>query len=301
MNINYIKLIHFIEKYNAGEVEVPDEIIQEFLQHKYDLVKGKKREFRLSISNIGRPACQLQYEKLGVVPEKQAYNAALRNAMGNFSELWLVMMMKAADLNVSDFQKSTHIIVKDKHGRDHRINGKLDITLDDRIYDVKTASKYAFRKYSEQGGIHAISEEDSFGYIAQGFGYAKGEGKPFGGWWVINKDNGQIALCEINNNYEKYERDAEKLIQDNLNVVLETTKIEDVNKLFVEVEEKLYGKETGNKKLGPICSMCPFKKNCWPTVKYLPNTNTNSKTKTYNWYTVYRSNDISKDENNKES
>ena len=35
---------------------------------------------------------------------------------------------------------------------------------------------------------------DDFGYVAQLVGYAKASGKEVGGWWVINKVNGQLQV-----------------------------------------------------------------------------------------------------------
>lgn len=295
MNTHYLRLVSYLEDFYNGKVEVPEDLVQEFLS-KMQINKSwsKGKEFKLMLSNIGRPTCQLQYEKLGTEKTKQSYNAALRNAMGDFSELWLIMMMKAAGIPVEECQKPTYIVVKTKDGTAYRINGRLDITIDGGIYDIKTASKYSFAKYSEKGGIEAIIEEDSFGYVAQGFGYAEGEEKPFRGWWVINKDNGLVALYEIpQENYEKYRTDALEAIQDTVETIHNTHSIENVEKLYGEFDERYYNKPTGNRKLGPVCSMCSFRKNCWPDAVYAANPLSKGKSKTYNWYTYFKENETS--------
>jgi hypothetical protein len=295
MNLNYVRVVKFLEDYHAGKEEIPRDLIVEFLHAQASALERKnspRKPFRLMLSNIGKPSCQLQYEKLGIEGEKQSYNASLRNAIGDFSEAWLVMIMKAAGIDVKDYQKSTQIELQDADtGDDIPIRGRLDIVIDNRLYDIKTTSKYAFKKYSEKGGIQAIIEEDSFGYIAQGFGYAEGEGVRFGGWWIINKDNGQLALYEIPDEvYDSIRGGALDLIRTNFTRVRRTKTIADIEKQFTDVAETYYNKPTGNRKLITACSYCPFRRHCWPEAKYLPNPNTKGKAKTYNWYTVYKDN-----------
>ena len=46
------------------------------------------------------------------------------------------------------------------------------------------------------GGYDKIKEDDPFGYIMQGHLYGEATGLPFGGWIVVNKSSGEIAVVE---------------------------------------------------------------------------------------------------------
>ena len=46
------------------------------------------------------------------------------------------------------------------------------------------------------GGYEKIKEDDPFGYIMQGHLYGEATGLPFGGWIVVNKSSGEIAVVE---------------------------------------------------------------------------------------------------------
>ena len=77
------------------------------------------------------------------------------------------------------------------------MNGTLDIIIDDKVWDIKSASPYAFdHKFGEMGGYKKIKSDDAFGYITQGYLYSESVGKEFGGWIVINKASGEWTVCE---------------------------------------------------------------------------------------------------------
>ena len=69
--------------------------------------------------------------------------------------------------------------------------------ISNKIYDIKTASPYAFdSKFGEWGGYNKIKEDDTFGYVAQGYSYSYAGKSKFGGWIAINKSTGEWAICE---------------------------------------------------------------------------------------------------------
>ena len=37
----------------------------------------------------------------------------------------------------------------------------------------------------------------TFGYVMQGFLYSEAVGLPFGGWIVVNKSSGEVAVVEV--------------------------------------------------------------------------------------------------------
>ena len=101
-------------------------------------------------------------------------------------------------VEIVDFQRSVELEIAG-----HKIKGTLDVILRDelgeeKVWDIKSASEWAFKyKYTGAGGYDAIKRDDPFGYAMQGFLYAEAKGLPFGGWIVVNKSSGEIAVVDV--------------------------------------------------------------------------------------------------------
>ena len=94
-------------------------------------------------------------------------------------------------------------------------------------------------------------------------GYARATGLKPGGWWVVNKANGNFKYVPATGIDEEQE----------MLKILKTVKTVEDNKFqrcFEPEEETFRGKPTGNKVLCKQCSFCDFRKACWPTLKELP-------------------------------
>ena len=113
--------------------------------------------------------------------------------MGDLMEAAMFTLMEAAGIEI----KSKH--TKVSHEVDGTvINGEYDVELDDGIWDIKTASPFAFeQKFSASDGFNRIKDKDSFGYVAQGIGYGMGAGKPFKGWNFRNNSKNALASQRI--------------------------------------------------------------------------------------------------------
>ena len=90
------------------------------------------------MSSLGRPLCQQKMERDGVEKAIE-YNAILRFIFGDLVEAISILILKAAGVNVEEEQKR----VKLKLGK-NEVSGTLDIIIDDKVWDIKSASPYAF-------------------------------------------------------------------------------------------------------------------------------------------------------------
>ena len=105
------------------------------------------------MSNIGRPSCQLHMQAKGVEAEPKTYDFKMRMIMGDVMEAALMALIEAAGIEI-----------KSKHGKvsydidGTTINGEYDIELDDGIYDIKTASPFAFEhKFNADNALKKLS------------------------------------------------------------------------------------------------------------------------------------------------
>jgi hypothetical protein len=72
-----------------------------------------------------------------------------------------------------------------KLGDDKEIQGEYDLILDDKVDDIKSASPWSYN--NKFVNLETLQQGDSFGYVSQLVGYAKGADKDVGGWWVVKE------------------------------------------------------------------------------------------------------------------
>ena len=250
----------FLQRLQKGKAKIPKKLIDECSAsiNKWFTTADKRSnygEFTLRLSNLGKPVCQLYHDKKGT--KKDVVDAELipvRFAMGALVEAWLFMIIKASGLNV---EGSNVPVTLDVGGS--QISGELDIIIDGVIYDVKTTSTSSFYKFEQ--GFEAVLADDPFGYVVQGYSYAKASGLPFGGWIVLNKSSGRIVVCETPRDGGKAEAEALKKAAITVKKITTDAPYE---RAFEPVEETFKKKPTGNKKLGRTCGYCDYKADCWP-------------------------------------
>ena len=275
----------FLKMATDDSVAVSDKLIDEFGEMCKDAFRKQftnKREksFRARMSNIGKPLCQLQMEKSNAKPEGQPYNNKMRNTFGDLIEALAVTIIKASGIKVDSTQKSVSYNM-DKS----KIDGTYDIEIGKSIYDIKSASPWAFEhKFGDEGGFNSIVEDDSFGYLSQGYLYSESENKRFGGWIVINKSTGEWLVTETPTEDEKYKNIAINLSKENLHALDEGKPF---RRCFSDIEETFRKIPTGNKVLGIVCSFCPYKFPCWgkDKLQYLPQQQSKGKSPKWVYYT----------------
>ncbi len=266
-------------------IKIPDEIQKEFAKDCLSAVQKqftdkRESEFRIRMSNIGRPLCQLQMEKKyatdSTVGYADNYNTKLRNLYGDIIEAVVVMLLRVVKVNIQGVQGKVKL--KTKY---FDIKGTYDIIIDDKVYDIKSASSFSFRNKFGQG-FQSIANDDVFGYLPQGYLYAQSLKKNFGGWIVINKETGEMLITEPPQEDSKFKREALKRANTNIKALM---KDEPFERQFELKNEKFGRNETGNKVLGTVCSYCQYKHKCWgDDIQYLPQQQSKSANPTYYWY-----------------
>ena len=215
---------------------------------------GKKepRKFRLRMSNVGRPTCQLWFEKnKPETAQPKSTNFVMNMMLGDIVEAVFKGLLKEAGVKYED----TETVNLDCG--DTTVNGSYDIVINDAVDDIKSASDWSYRNKFDSYGT--LASGDGFGYIAQLAGYAKASGKRAGGWWVVNKGNGKFKYVPATGMDVKEEVDK---IKKTINTVNEN-KFERCFEPEVETFRKV---ETGNMVLNKSCTFCDFKKSCWPNL-----------------------------------
>ena len=149
----------------------------------------------------------------------------------------------------------------------------------------RSSDLYAFEhKFGDEGGFNSIVEDDTFGYLSQGYLYAESENKRFGGWIVINKSTGEWLVTETPAEDDEYRAIAINKANDNVSALEEDKPF---RRCFNDIEETFRKVPTGNRVLGIVCSFCPYKFTCWgkDKLQYLPQQQSKGKSPKWVYYT----------------
>ena len=288
----------YLDRVSKEPAKISDKLVEEFgeacklaLQKQFS---EKRRDgFQPRMSNIGRPLCQLQMEVKNIKGEGQPYNVKIRNTFGDMIEALAIFVLKSAGVEVKDEQKN----VKYKFNGTS-LEGRLDVKIDSKVWDIKSASPYSFeKKFGTAGGFEEVVKDDAFGYASQGYLYSASEKIPFGGWIVINKSTGEWTVCKTPLADEEYKVKAIKTAKENLKALKNKVPFK---KCYEDIEETYRTKKTGNRVLGTVCSFCPYKLPCWGSkLQLLPQQQSQGKNPKWVWYTEV--NNPRKDDNYEKS
>jgi len=218
---------------------------------------NKRDEFGLRMSNVGRPTCQLWFDKNE--PEKALplpTTFVMNMMLGDIVEAVFKGLLKEAGVEYEGDKKVTLDLDENTS-----VSGTYDIIIDGAVDDVKSASNWSYNNKFES--FDTLSKGDSFGYVAQLAGYAKASGKRAGGWWVVNKANGEFKYVPDTG------LDIEKEIA-NIKDTAETLDKNEFKRCFEAVDETFRGKPTGNKVLSTECGFCRYRFACWPGLEERP-------------------------------
>jgi len=270
----------YLEDATSGKSSMSEETIQQIGKDVMDSVRrqfggGNKRdEFRLRMSNIGKPTCQLWFAKNK--PEKalpKPTTFVMNMLLGDIVEAAFKGIITEAGVAYEDEDNFVQLELNED-----TIHGSYDLVMDGALDDVKSASDWSYRNKFES--YDTLSKGDSFGYIGQLAGYAKATGKKVGGWWVVNKANGNIKYVPA----DGLDLDAEiAKIQD----TVDTVNKNEFERCFNPVPETFRGKPSGNTILNPNCKFCDFRFECFPELQELPSKVSQARTKpTVSYITV---------------
>ena len=285
MNTILLKVQQYLDNVSKNPVKLDKRLVQEFGEAcKNALLKQfeepRRDKFEPRMSNIGRPLCQLQMEAKGIKGEGQPYNVKMRNTFGDIIEALAIVVMKSAGIKITNEQKKVQYNIKGD-----KIEGRQDVEIDGKVWDIKSASPYSFeKKFGEAGGFNEVIKEDSFGYASQGFLYGESQDKKFGGWIAINKSTGEWTVCETPTSVEEHKINALKVAEDNYTAIKEGKPFK---RCYDDIAETFRSKPTGNRVLGFVCSYCPYKLPCWgrDKLQLLPQQQSKGKNPKWVWYT----------------
>ncbi len=218
---------------------------------------GKSRdEFRLRMSNIGRPTCQLWFDKNKpetALPKPSTF--VMNMMLGDIVEAVFKGILTEAGVVYEDTDNVSLPV------GENNIKGSYDIVIDDAVDDIKSASPWSYTNKFES--FDSLAKGDSFGYVGQLAGYAKASDKRAGGWWVVNKGNGEFKYVPATG------LDIDKELK-KINDTVDTVNENKFKRCFTAVPETYRGTPSGNYVLNDGCRFCDYRFECWPTLQELP-------------------------------
>ena len=255
-------MIHqYLENATSGKSAMSQETIEQVavdikdaLNRQFNTKRDEK--FRLRMSNIGRPSCQLWFEKNKPETALPKPTTFVMNMMiGDIVEAVFKAILRESNVKFENSEEVT-LEIDEKT----TISGSYDLVMNDAVDDIKSASDWSYKyKFDSYETLHS---GDSFGYVGQLAGYAQASNKKAGGWWVVNKANGQFKYVPAHIDMEK-----------ELDKVKKNIKAVDSDELvrcFEPEPETFRGKPTGNMVLNKNCTFCSYRQSCWENLRELP-------------------------------
>jgi hypothetical protein len=281
-NILETKIRMALDKWSNDEpIEYKEEWIEEAGEQFKDALrkqlKPRENQFRMRMSNIGRPLCQLQMEKMGEERSRNSYNSIIRFLLGDATEVLVEFVLKVAGVNVTGGKSEAKLSVNGT-----TILGENDVEIDNKIYDTKSSSPWAY-EHKWGDGWQGVAKDDPFGYINQLYGYSEGTGLEPGGWIVVNKSTGELRVVDA----EFTTDDKDKIRTDVSNTVEKLMSDAPFERCFEPQDEYFQRKLTGSKRLPMNCTFCPYLNKCWPDAVYKPQTGSKAVSPRHFWYSEY--------------
>lgn len=273
----------FLEQSCEGKASFTEELVQEFGERCKEILRksfiekeATERKFSLRMSNIGRPLRQLMLDRASGGKFKPSKEFKLKATVGHIYEAFMLALLKAAGVDIIDHDKQVKLEVLGEV-----IPGTYDVKIGGKIYDIKTCSPYSYEH--KFASVDTLKNGDSFGYMAQGFGYGLADNSPFGGWIAINKATGEFKVLEID------EIDHDKLQAEYLNDIkykVSYLASGDEMPACTGVEAEYFRtKPTGNKVLGRECQYCDHKfTTCHKNLQALPEQFSQAKNRKIKYY-----------------
>lgn len=239
-------LVKSIYRVVSEGAEVTEEQAKSFGEAIVDLVTSrlnpnKEQKFTLRMSNIGKGARQLWYDKRYGNEETLPPHTSLKFMFGDIIEQLLLFLADVGGHNVSARQAEVAL---------DGIKGHVDADIDGVTVDVKSASTHAFKKFADG----TLADNDAFGYIEQIAGYAAARDTD-GAFLAMDKQNGHVAYLSFTK-----EELAKFKVRDTIAHKKEAVESDELPERCYPDEEE--GK-SGNRALGVNCSYCPHNRRCW--------------------------------------
>lgn len=283
MHVIELTIKKFLQDIKNKPYKIPEKLLFKFAEETRDALKKQfEREpskFTLRMSNIGKPLCQLQMEKQAT---KEGLVSGgidqIKAILGDLVEDLTLFLLHASGIKVT-----AELLPVNLNIADTTIKGTLDVILnindEDKVYDIKSCSEFAFKKYQRQSFEEFVTF-DNFGYCDQLFGYATAANVKPGGFIFVNKSSGELYVLIVPEEHEKFKQQSLKNIINRIEHVNDEFK-----RSFTDFAEIFKKKPTGNRILGTACVFCDYKHSCWKDIQILPQIPSNSKTAKLMYYT----------------
>lgn len=186
-------------------------------------------------------------------------HAKLKFMYGDMTEFLLLKLLKSTSLCVENVQRNTAVNLTPTM----TVRGPMDCTINGLVFDIKSASSFAFKKFKElqDGSIDSslFLAQDSFGYLDQLCVYNEGSVREgVAGWVAFDKTLGHIATPTTG-----IVGRSEFIFHEGTVTTLER-EIRKTNPPLRNLEHSPVPEgKSGNKKLCVSCSYCDYKKECW--------------------------------------
>ena len=281
VNIHYA--MEKLSNNEGGDLNVSPDQLDEWIDNAADYFREalkkqltrKTEAPRLRMSNIGRPACQLQMALGGEKEVRKPYNHIFRMIHGDVTESIMEVILRIAGVNITGGKNKVELNVSNT-----TIRGEDDIVIDHKLYDIKSASPFAFNNKFKKG-YDAMRSDDSFGYIGQLYGYTEAqEGIEAGGWIAVDKSSGEVVVVEADMNHVEKAR-IEASITETVKTIEEQRPFK---RCFEPIDDTFGRKLTGLKRLCTACGFCDYVQKCWPNAEYKPHPNSKAMTKPHYWF-----------------
>ena len=243
------KLVEDIYRVLSEGCEVTDADATDFGSEIATLIKDRlserlsgPRAFTLRMSNIGKGARQLWYDKRYGREDDLPPATLFKFIYGDLIESLLLFLARMSGHNVT--ARQAEVVVEG-------IKGHIDADIDGVTVDAKSASTHAFRKFADG----SLIEDDPFGYVEQLAGYCEARDTD-GAFLAADKQNGHIAYLPISRADLKAAVNVRERIEYLKSVIDSDVEPERC------YEDQTEG-ESGNRVLGVNCSYCPHKSRCW--------------------------------------
>lgn len=201
---------------------------------------------QLRLSILGTKCARQLWYKINKpeLAEELPPHVRFKFLIGDIHEAVLLFLAKLAGHKVEHEQKEVSL---------HGVPGHIDAVIDDTLVDIKTASSYAFIKFTN----HLSEDQDDFGYLTQLGAYQEATGAEQAGFLAVDK---QLGSLHFDPHDLRGSKDWQEFIQERQAMLAEP---EPPARGFTDEPE---GK-SGNRKLGTACSYCQFKQACWPGLR----------------------------------
>lgn len=229
-------------------IDISEELMEDFLYNMKDALEGWStphlQSKTIRMSNVGRPLRRVWYDMKdtdsGSSKKIMHPSNFIKFLYGHLLEQVAILLIKLSGHKVTAMQKEVEV---------DGIKGHMDCKIDGEVVDIKTASNFSFKKFSEG----TLIDDDPFGYMAQLAGYEEAEGTEDGGFFAINKESGEICLFRPGNL-------SKPNIRTKISTIKESLEVDEPPAIcYPPVPE---GKK-GNLRLTSGCVYCPHKAKCW--------------------------------------